>query len=649
MLAAVWTLATALASFAVGHELQRRFLKRDAHLLERLAAALLGAAALWIASVWLLGLTHLLVRPAMVARTAVFVVAAVALRLTNRRSSLAPRASTHDSGLRTQHYALIALLPVIMWLAFVLWRATITPPLSHDALAYHLPRAVLFTRMERYAPIDLPVDRRLRLLPPNYELLLADSILLDEGDGYTEWLSTCFYVAFVIASGALMQRWWRGRLVPVLAGMVLIAGAPILLLQSGADKNDIMVAFFMTAAMLWCGRWLRDGELQSLALTMIALVAATGTKPQGVMLAASLAPIVVWGALRHRAQLRITPRLIAGAAALTIAAVLLLGGWHYLTPQANQERGKFVAYDDWQNLWQAPWVLLTAPFSPWPDDLYVPWESETWFWKKYEIYFSHLGMPFALCAVLAPFAIARFRRDARHAADERMALAAAALATLFMLFPVRDVPMPHGIYVTALPRYVLFILPIVFGWSLVPALERIERDSPLYAMAALFLAAGWFSHDAMTYAREDRFVPPGYVKWAERHPGTRVVPFNPTSAAQLADRNIPENETIAVDAGYGTWIHPLFGPHLRRPVEFIPRGDGPPVIDAKTKWVVVDRNWAIVWQHPLFRDTSLWRKYIAKGKPTAEDTRTVRYLLHDPRFELVYYRPSGNQAVFRRR
>lgn len=651
----MWTFATALVCLGAGYEIARFFFRRPARALERLAAAILAGSVFWLASVWLLALVHLLIRPLLLARTLVVALVALVLMLRRRRRHHKPEQLPQFASaslLRARIAPLliaVPLVPVALWIAFVLWRGAIVPPLTHDALAYHLPRAVLLSRMEGFAEIDLPIDRRIRILPANYELLLADSLLLDDGDRYTEWLSTYFYCALIIVCGALVQRWWASCFRSALAAMILTAGAPILLLQSGADKNDIMVAFFMVSALLWSGRWLSEGELSSLALVVVALAAATGTKPQGVMLAVALAPVLIWGAYRHRERLHVTPVRFGRAFAFCLAAALLLGGWHYVVRTGDAEQKGFVAYDDWGNLWQAPWFLLTAPFSPSPDELYVPWSAEPWFWKRYEIYFSHLGIPFAISAVLLPLAIVSFRRDVPHASRERVAVALAALATLLLLLPVRDVPMPHGIFVAALPRYCLFILPIVFGWTLVPALERFTGATPVSALLFLYLAAAWFSREAFDNARRDRFVPIEYVQWARRHPGTRLIPFRPDSAASVADRIAPENEKIALDAGYGTWIHPAFGPHLRRPVEFIAPSPGPPVIGPDAKWVVVDRNWAIVWRHPHFRDLSDWRKYLGKGLPAREDVRTIRYLLQDPRFELVYFKPAENQAVFHRR
>ena len=78
--------------------------------------------------------------------------------------------------------------------------------------------------------------------------------------------------------------------------------------------------------------------------------------------------------------------------------------------------------------------LLAAPFSRDGRALAVPWESHTWFWRRYEIYFSHLGIPFALCAIAAPFAAFGFRRSVNH--SESLVVTFAAIAAFILMLPV---------------------------------------------------------------------------------------------------------------------------------------------------------------------------------------------------------------------
>jgi hypothetical protein len=648
---------TILAFVLLGYELALRWRRDRAGALELALAAATIASLLWIATVWLAALAHRLDRPTMLARTAAVMIAAIALMAVRvRRKEL----TTGELARETLLTWGVAAIPIALWIAFILWRSAIVPPLSHDALAYHLPRAVLWIRQHAFGPITVAVDARMRILPPNYELLLADVILLGNGDAYTEWISVFFYVAFLIACGALAERWWSGATKAALPVVVLAAATPVLLLHTGADKNDIMMGFFMVAALVWTGRWFSQHDIRALALCGLTIAAAIGTKPQGLMLAACLLPIVVWRAVRDLRAKQLRAAALVRVIVFCAVASLLLGGAFYAAKLAGDRsvdvssdphRSRFVAYDDWRNLWQAPWVLLTAPFSPNPDELYVPWSdrmsSHTWFWKRDEIYFSHLGIPFVVCVLLLPFAIARFRRQSPEVAAERAAIAIAALATLVIMFPVRDVPMPHGIYTAALPRYALFIVPVVFSLTLAPAFLRFAKSGSRFAHIALYVFVAWFMSEASHAAVNDRFVPVEYLSFAVAHRGTRIVPFNPYRAACVLDALAGPDDKVAFDAGYAAWIHPAFGRELRRPVTFIVPGPGAPAIPRDAKWVVVDRSFAIIWQHPDFHDTADARRYLSRGTAPESDTRVVRALLADPRFERVYYDARMNQAVFR--
>jgi hypothetical protein len=617
---------TALAFVWLGYEIAIRRV-RNAGALEIANAAVTIGSALWLASVWLPALLHRLDRPTMLVRTGVVLCIAVVLFLRRTRGGIT---------IEWMHVAL--LTPILAWIAFVAWRSAIVPPLSHDALAYHLPRAVLWIREHAFTWIDLPVDARMRILPANYELLLADAILLGGSDALTEWLSIFFYVAFLIAAGALAQRWWPRHNKATVAVVLLSACMPVLLLHSGGDKNDIMTAFFMLSALVWAGRWFTERDVDALVLCAIAIIAAIGTKPQGLMLAAALLPFVLW---RIRVLKLAT---MARVLAICLVAAILLGGAFYIVRAMHEngdERRAFVAYNDWANLWQAPWVLLAAPFTPHIDELYVPWARTPWYWGRYEIYFSHLGAAFAICTLLLPWTIARFRRDAPERAAERHAMAIAAFVTLLLMLPVRDVPMPRGVYTIALPRYVMFLGPVVFALSAAPAISSLSQR---YAKIALATLAAWFVIQAVDCALNDRFVPIEYVAALREHPGSRVIAFDLTRAASIADRVVPPHEPIWFDAGYAAWIHPAFGRDLQRPVHFI----GAPIVPADAKWVVVDRSFRIIWQHEQFRELSQAATYLSRGTPTERDTSIVRQLLHDSHWRTVYYNRPRNQAVFQR-
>jgi hypothetical protein len=624
-------LLTMCALVWLGYEAAVRLFRNRASHFELACAAFTLGSAFWIASVWLAALTHRLDRTTLVARTIVVTVAAVILLAMRLRRSAAIQIG--NDALLTWF---VPFVPLGAWIGFILWRSTLVPPLSHDALAYHLPRAVLWMREHGFAAIPRAVDARMRILPANYELLLADAMLVGNGDRLTEWIGVFFYVAFVIACGALAQRWWSERPLAALPVTLLSSSVLVLLLHTGADKNDTMTGFFMVAALVWTGRFFTTRDPLALVLCGVSVIAAIGTKPQGLMLAACLFPLVVWRAR----ELRIAT--LARVLGLSLVAAVLLGGAFYAV---REKHTNLVAYDDWPNLWQGPWVLLTAPFSPDPDGLYVPGDPEPWFWKRDEIYFSHLGIPFVLCALLVPFALRRFRDEAPETKRERIAIALAALGTLVLMLPVRDVPMPRGIYVTALPRYTLFLVPVVFALTVAPLFLRFSAK---HARIATYVLVLWFCKEAMHAGVHDRFVPIEYVVSLIGQPESRVVMFDPFRAALAADHHAGPRDMIVFDAGYGAWIHPAFGRDLARPVTFLDASSGRFVIPKEAKWVIVDRSFALIWQHPRFRESWQWRRYLSRGTPPPGDTRVIRALLRDRRFQPVLYLPERNQAVFRR-
>jgi hypothetical protein len=643
MLEASLIAITMLAFVGLGYELALRS-KRGNGPFERACGAVSIGASLWIATVWLVALLHHLDRPTLILRTVAVAAAAIALFLLRTRGRLA----SHEIPRETVLTFLIPASPIAAWVAWVLWRSTLIPPLSHDALAYHLPRAVLWMREHAFAFLNLPVDVRMRVLPANYELLLADVMLLGNGDALTEWVSVFFYLAFVIACAAVAERWVSGSTTGAFAAALLAAATPVLLLQAGADKNDIMTAFFMVAAMVWAGRWISGGEVSALILCAVTLAAAIGTMPQGVMLAAALLPLLLWRFVRELREKLITGRWLTLVLLFSAGAVVFLGGWFYIARVLSHPPpgDNFVAYDEWMNLWQAPWVLLTAPFSATPFELWVPWESHRWFWQRHEIYFSHLGIPFALCALFLPLFLLRFRNVAPERRLERNAVAIAATVALFLMFPVHDKPMPHGVYLIALPRYVLFIVPVVLGLTIAPLMTRLK---PLHARIAVYLFAAWFVREAVLAIADDRFVPLDFIEYARANPGTRVIPFDMSRAASVADRLAGPRDKIAFDAGYAAWIHPAFGRDLQRPVTFIDPAQGLAAIPDDARWVVIDRGFRSMWQHENLRDLSEYRQYLGRGRPSEEELRMLRALLQDPRFQAVYVYARRTQAVFKRK
>lgn len=618
---------SAFAFVFLAREITLRFARQPMASFERVTAWTTIGIAAWLGCAWLLALTHVLLQPLIyVAIVAVLSGAVWLARVRPVRERFA------------FELPWIGAVPVALWSAFALWRGWIVPPLSHDALAYHLPKAALYARAHGFESFDF-LDAIVRQLPANYEMLVAWVFAAEWRDTTTEWLSVSFYIAFVIASVALAERWWRAGKQPLAALMLFVAGVPVLLLHAGAHKNDVLTAFAMVAMMVWCGRWVTTGERFSLVLLILAMGIGVGTKPQSGLLAIVLAACALWRAVRDRMR----ARTALGFAAFGVVAFLLLGGFVYVHDQLLRAPGNgqpVATFGDWANLWQAWWVLLAAPFSRSAIALDVPWASTPWFWRRYELYFSHLGIPFVFCAVAALLIHpVRKRVDGEH--RERLAMSAAAFIALLAMLPVNG--LPHGMYLISLPRYALFIVPVVFAWTVAP-LAVASRRTGAVLLACALASFAWYAYD---FTLHDVFVPWDYVKWARVHPGTRAVAFDPYRAASVLDRHAGPRDVVAVDAGFGAWTYPLFGADLQRPVIFLPQAATS--VPDSAQWVAIDRRWAMMWADPEFKDLSQARRFLGRGRLSPDDVRLREALLRDARFEMVFDDRRTNQTVFRRR
>lgn len=643
---------TAIASLSIGYDLSRFIWRKDRDHLswaERALYASIIGIALWLASTWLLAFLHVLVRPVIVGRSIVFAIIAVALRA--RAGSFGDLAK-RELEPRTVALFGLPLLPLFFWTIFVLWRSVVVPPLSHDAIAYHLPKAALWVQAHGYDPLDA-VSFMIAPRPSNYEMMLADAILLDGGDTYTEWLGTLFYLLFPVACIAMTHRWWGNDPVITTAMALFVCGIPILLLHSGADKNDVMTGYFMVAGVVAAGRFITSRELRALAIAGIAFAAATGTKQHGAIMALCIAPLMVRPLIRAQWSAR---RVAAIVLVAVLAFVLLGAAPHYIDRTAQPAAGAAPVaasgpaepvYGDWSNLWIGPWVLLTGPFSN-SGALFVPGHG-WWFWRRYEIYFSHLGAPFAIAALLLAFGIARYRRSGTESARHERDITTIATATAFLvLMPLHFVP--FGMYMATLPRFVLFIVPVVLNWTLAPAIRELSQRKLARPALTLAVASICFVSYAIDNAINDSFVPASYVAWATQHPGTRVIPFDPYRPASIVDRMAGPNDVIAVDGGVSTWTYPAFGQKLTRRVILLPPGkDGVVQVPDEAKWLIVDRSWSVIWGDPRFRSLSQTGRFLSQGKPGSTDVGAYERALHDDRFAAVTLRPQMLQGVFVRR
>jgi hypothetical protein len=648
----VLVLAIARVGYAAATALWRK-LDGEAALLqtppvELLAAGTVIGFSLWLAVNWTLALTHQLTRPTLFGAALLFVLIAILSLFPRKMRITMPRPSL---------IWLIALIPIGSWTAYVLWRGTVLPPDNHDALAYHLPKAVFIARAHGYDYFLAP-DSRITTFPSNYELLLADLLLLARSDQLTEWIATVTYILFLVVTAAVMERWW-GTGPHVAIATLVTAATPVLLLHSGADKNDLMVCYFAVGALLWGGRWYARGGSMPWLLLIVTLVAGAGTKPQQAAILIGISPFLIARIVRLARATGIRWKFVASTIAISIVAFALCGGAPYVIDAihghgtlvdagvSGLENGNASMYGDWANLWQFPYLLLSAPFSSDATSVWVPWRHQRWFWPKYELYFSNYGALFTFATCVFPLCAWRYGRAGDDATRrERRVYAVAAAIAFCLILPV--VFRPLGFFAGS-GRYVAFFIPAVIGWTVAPAVRELQRTHGRRVAAAAGGMALVFVVIAADLALNDRFSPLEYALTAAHQSNPRWIWFSSERAGTVVDKVAGPDEPIAVDGGFDTWLYPAMGPNQTRPIEFIAPGPGPVEIAADAQWVIVDRSWHSVWGNPEFTDFGGFWRYRGKGGATEQDLRVLKALRPDPRFELVYYNSSLNQAVFHRR
>jgi hypothetical protein len=601
---AILAVAIVASGDAVARILYRRFAAEEPAAVERCVAGALLGLILWIAATWVLAIAWALTRRNLLVLAALFVIGGAV--------------SARGLFSRLKRPSLV-LLPIVAWCAFILWRSSIVPPASHDALTYHLPKAAMIVQAEGFPRFPVS-DPRIRTFPSNYELLLADVLILTRSDALTEWIGTAAYLLFLGIMAMYAQRWW-GPGIHVPLTVLAAAAAPLLLLHSGHDKNDLLTGVFAAGALYWSAQWCARRGAAPAVLAILCGVTAAGTKMNAAAIVAGIAPFGIAALIRKPPRLR--PLL--GAIAFALVALLLCGGWVFVqnARSGSDENATATtagmptsAYGQWGNLWEMPYLIARVSLGL---DPALPRSSgERITWLTEDLYSSHFGALFAIALIALPFCIARYARDGDVPLRSERAIASGAAAIAFLiLLPIVQVPStPPPIL-----RLSMFLLPIVFGWTLAPAVRelaasRFRRWIPALAGALVLVFAAY----AVDVALNDLFVPLEHVRWCAAHPHTRRIFWSPNRAASIADSMAGPHDTIAVAGGRDVWRYPAYGAALSRTVLYV---DAPQQIPNAAQWVVVDS--------------------------TPEETRFFDGLRRDPRFALVYHDRVLSQSVFRRR
>ncbi|MHB2019451.1 MAG: hypothetical protein ACYCW6_21080 [Candidatus Xenobia bacterium] len=598
--------------------------------LERISAGLLCSISLWIGLNWILSLFHALTENGLYIGTVVLLGAALVgwWRLRPVRRTGAMRIGTLDGTL-----LVMLLLPLLGWTIYAAYVGSILPVVEDDALSYHFPKAVLMMHAHQYQFFPT-VDMGISSLPCNYELLLADFLILQHTDQWTAWLSVFTWLFSTLACAALLQRWW-GRGIHVACGAVFFAALPIALLQSYSHKNDMLLCSMFFLALLWGGQ----GGSCSLLLTLLALGIGVGTKPTILLVAG---PLLALLAIRERSRF---PRFLAwslGSFLLLGGAVYLVNWWHTGNPFGTYRfytSQHASSYGDWANLWQYPLLLALVPYNHDPHSVWVPWLHQSWWWPHYDYAFSDYGCGWAVLLLIFPLVVWRFRN--LGPARERNLGSGLLLLALFVALPAH-----LNNFLANLVRYTLWSVPLVLGWSIVPLVAVLRQRYRLLAVLLVLAVAALAGVQEVDVARHDEEHPFRYVLQVSEHPGMRR-PWGSIRSTMIVDALAGPHDIIAVDQGpMDCCLYPLWGKNLTRKVILLPP-TGPVVIPPDVKWVVVDRAWSAQWGYDATVDTIRDPNY--RPKPLPDDFRVAHALRDNPDFCPVFYDERVGSYVFVRK
>ena len=180
---------------------------------------------------------------------------------------------------------------VLVGLAYVVALTVTAPQNEFDAIHDHLYRAALWKQNNAVGYPSCACAPFVNGYPPNGEIGVLFTMVLGAGDRFVGLAQTLAYVSIPVAVFGLSRRGGLSRREALFGGLVVVT-MPILALQASTAMNDLVLASFLLAAMVF----LLDDSAFAPWIAGLATALAVGTKvyaPLGLPLllaAAVLAP-----------------------------------------------------------------------------------------------------------------------------------------------------------------------------------------------------------------------------------------------------------------------------------------------------------------------------------------------------------------------
>jgi len=531
-----------------------------------LAAGLVVAAATVVAISLGLSLVDAYSRPAVIAVQLVvlaFVTGLWTMRGRPRPLVRLPSASElREKAVRHPSLAAILLaLLVATWIEAVLALGVV--PNNYDSMFYHLSRIGYW--MQNDSVYQFYGGSLFQLQhPPNAEILQAWTMELTHGDRFAQFVqwSALIGLVLVVYSGARLLEFSRAA---SLFAAAVFGTLPLPVLEASSTQNDLVAAFFVSAAALFSIRAVAGRRTGDAIVAALALGLAIGTK--GTVLIALPGLMVLIGVALWR--WRPPRRFVAVASACALAAVLVLGVPNYAenarstgspigetgSVKRREEPLPESALKTMSGFVDLPGRSAMPPLA----GLLVSGEREIWgteaagVTEEIDVHEDFTGFgPIGLLLVLPLLAVTMFRSVP---ADRRL-LAAVALSYIgiFLLFTAAQ---PFDMRLMVIP--VALAAPLLAS---VAAIDWIRRPVVLVAVVLLI---------PVLFANQQKPLRPGDLSLAQ-DPAQQRGGSNENFDAMIrsTDAAISGDGRVGFVGSSVDWDYPLFGPHFDRVVVRLP-------------------------------------------------------------------------------